>query len=184
VTNKTEEGNNIMQRIDTLLPPSLIETAIPPWGNTAYPTHIPKESLFASPRTPYLPTPTIMVIESSQAVKTIIEICLRSEGYPVISFTDSAEALIWLAQQSLSMPELVLLDSSLSKMSRYKFTQVLNTRQQDKKITIILLSQYDGTIDHLTGHMEGITTYLPRPFTVRQIVELAQRYLDERIGVN
>jgi hypothetical protein len=90
-----------LQRIDTLHPPSLIETAIPLGGNAAHLTSTPEESLFASS-----PTPTIMVIESSQALKTIIEICLRNEGYPVISFLASAEALAWLAQKSLSMPEL------------------------------------------------------------------------------
>lgn len=168
-----------MQRIDTLRPPSPVETAIPLGGNAAPLTSIPKESLFASSH-----TPTIMVIESSQTVKKIIEISLRREGYPVISFTDSAEALAWLAQPSLSMPELVLLDSSLSKMSRYKITHALKTSQQGKKVTTILLGQYDGTVDHLQGHLEGIKAYLPRPFTITQVVALAHRYLDERIGVS
>lgn len=107
-----------MQRVHTLLPLSRVETSFPFVESLTRLTSFPEASLSAPLHTQYLSTPTIMVIESSQTTKKIIETCLRSEGYPVISFTDTTEARAWLVQKSLSMPELVLLDSSLSKICR------------------------------------------------------------------
>lgn len=127
---------------------------------------------------------SILVIDDSSTVRKIIEISLSDIGYVVISFPDGVAALRWLMEGSHTIPDLVLLDISLPKIDGYEFARILKAKPALQRMTIIMMSRRNGTVDRLKGRLAGAKDYLSKPFQTKELVETVNHYLrknrDER----
>jgi hypothetical protein len=65
----------------------------------------------------------------------------------------------------------------------YKVVCTLKTILTGKKTTLIIIGRPDDIVDRLKKNVVGARECLCKPFTTEQVVELAHRYLDERMDV-
>ncbi len=125
--------------------------------------------------------PSILVIDDSQVLRKIIEICLQREGYRVTSFADPVVALRDLfVTQTVALPDLFIVDIGLPHLDGYDVIKRL--RKKHKQTPIIAISGRDGVLDRLKARLAGANVYLTKPFRTQELVALVQQLLSQRDG--
>ena len=122
----------------------------------------------------------VMIIDPSQTVRKILEICLRRAGIESEAYNSSGvEAIQALRQNKGAAPAVIMLEATLPRMGEYEV--VLLLRKQGYLYTaIVMLSKRDGVLDRLKGRLAGADDYLTKPFTVKGVLAVVQRYLQQR----
>ncbi len=121
--------------------------------------------------------PLILVIDDSQTVRKILEVCLSREGFRVKSFPDGVEAMRWIIEDRSHTPDLIWLDIGLPKMDGYEVARHMKSKPRFNNTIIVMLSRRDGMIDRLKGKLAGAKAYLYKPFTTQDIIKVTQFYL-------
>ena len=116
----------------------------------------------------------IMVIDDSPTVRKIIEVCLRREGLEVVSYPDGIQALRAVTNR---LPDLVILDLDLPKMSGFEVARYMRSKPQWSRTVIVILSRHDGILVRLKARLAGAQAYLTKPFTTQMIVDVVKTTL-------
>src|SRR5947209_18775250 len=69
--------------------------------------------------------PSIMVIDDSAAVRTVIQIAFRRVGVEVTAFEDGISAIKALTREEAPVPSVLLLDLGLPRMNGYEVATLL-----------------------------------------------------------
>ena len=104
--------------------------------------------------------PRILVVEDDDALGTLLRYNLEREGYAVAVATDGEEALIQAEEQ---LPDLVVLDWMLPKVSGIEVCRRLRQRPQSRNLPIIMLTARGEESDRIRGLDTGRTTMWSSP---------------------
>jgi PAS domain S-box-containing protein len=102
------------------------------------------------------PARTILVVEDDESTLEIIVELLKSYGYAVNTATDGAEARASVAN---SLPELVILDLVLPKVSGFELLAEWRSNQRTADLSVFVLTSKDLTKEedkYLRAHAESI----------------------------
>jgi twitching motility two-component system response regulator PilG len=124
--------------------------------------------------------PTIMVIDDSAAVRTVIQIAFRRVGVDVSAFEDGLSAMKALTREDVPVPSVLLLDLGLPRMNGYEVAALLRAHEAFKQTVLLMLTARDGVIDRVRAKMVGAQGYITKPFRVASVVQEVSRYLDLR----
>jgi two-component system phosphate regulon response regulator PhoB len=111
-------------------------------------------------------TPHILVIEDDDAIATLIQYNLEKEGYDVAIAGDGEEGLV---QADERLPDLIVLDWMLPKVSGIEVCRRLRGRPESRNIPIILLTARGEESDRVRGLDVGADDYLTKPFSVPEL---------------
>ncbi len=111
----------------------------------------------------------VMIIDDSATVRKIVEVSLKREGIPYISYANGVEAIRALSEQEHLVPDLVFLDIALPRIDGYKIAQYLKSHHQFDNTVIVMLSGHNGILDRLKGRLSGARDYLTKPFRTQDI---------------
>ncbi len=114
--------------------------------------------------------PFILIIDDSSAIRKIVEITLRREGFQTQACCDGIEAMKWLASPEGRVPDLMLVDLGLPKMDGYETIRRLKMKPQFAHSVCIILSRRDGLVDKLKGRLAGAKMYITKPFTTQELL--------------
>ncbi|WP_304297838.1 response regulator transcription factor [Porphyromonas gulae] len=118
----------------------------------------------------------ILIVDDDHSICEILAYNLRSEGVEVCSAHSAEEALI-----TLSVPfDLILLDVMMGGMSGYKMAETLRERRDTTPI--IFLTAKDTENDMLTGFSVGGDDYIPKPFSIKEVVARVRAVLRRSTG--
>jgi len=106
----------------------------------------------------------IIIVEDENKIATVLQDYLTLNGFTVEIFGDGAEALTWLLNNSA---DLVLLDIMLPSIDGITICREL---RKHSDIPIIMVTAKVEEIDRLLGLEMGADDYLPKPFSVRELV--------------
>lgn len=107
----------------------------------------------------------ILVVDDEADLREILQCNLENAGYEVDT-VGSAEAALRILSPS---HELILLDVMLGGMSGFRFAEKL--RKELKNTTpIIFLTAKDSENDLLTGFSAGGDDYIPKPFSLQEVL--------------
>lgn len=120
----------------------------------------------------------IFVVDDSLTVRKILETCLQRAGFEVQTFADGIALLRWLATPKAHIPDLIFLDLVLPKMDGYTVAQHVKAQPLCKQTILLFLSQKDGILDKLKGHLVGARGYLTKPFRTEDILKTVACALD------
>ncbi|HZW78376.1 MAG TPA: response regulator transcription factor [Flavobacteriaceae bacterium] len=109
-------------------------------------------------------TSKILLVDDDQNISEILEFNLRNEGFKVKAVSSAEEAL----EQPISEYQLILLDVMMGGMSGLKMAQTL--RDKNIHIPIIFLTAKDTENDMLTGFSVGGDDYIPKPFSIKEVI--------------
>ncbi|MCA6292431.1 response regulator, partial [Phenylobacterium sp.] len=101
--------------------------------------------------------PRILVVEDDDALGTLLRYNLEREGYAVAVATDGEEALI---QTEEHLPDLVVLDWMLPKVSGIEVCRRLRQRPQSRNVPIIMLTARGEESDRIRGLDTGADDYV------------------------
>jgi twitching motility two-component system response regulator PilG len=119
----------------------------------------------------------VMIIDDSATVRKIVEVSLKREGIPSISYANGIEAIRALSERKHVVPDLVFLDIALPRMDGYKIAQYLKSHHQYDNTVIVMLSGHNGILDRLKGRLSGARDHLTKPFRTEDILSVVYEYL-------
>ena len=124
-------------------------------------------------------TKPILIVEDTAELAEVIQATLESMGLHALT---AAHGEIGLDKYKAAKPEIILLDIGLPDMTGWKFLDAIKEMKARKQIddipTIIVITAYDDAANRLVGKLQGIHSYLIKPFTpdhVEQLVAMAIR---------
>lgn len=119
----------------------------------------------------------VIVIDDSQTVRKIVQVCLSREGFEVRGFRDGVEALRWLNEPRSPIPHLMILDIGLPTLDGYQIARYLKSKPRFQHIVILMLTGRDGIVDRLKGRLVGAQTYLTKPFKTQTLISAVEGYI-------
>ena len=110
--------------------------------------------------------PQILVVEDEDALSTLLQYNLDKEGYDVILAADGEEALTLVSEK---LPDLVVLDWMLPKVSGIEVCRRLRQRTESRNLPIIMLTARGEESDRIRGLDTGADDYIVKPFAMSEL---------------
>ena len=107
----------------------------------------------------------ILVVDDEAGIREIIQFNLENAGFEVACASSAEEALEKLGQEHC----LILLDVMMSGMSGFRMAEVLR-KEKNNQIPIIFLTAKTDQNDLLTGFSAGGDDYIPKPFSINEVI--------------
>ena len=111
--------------------------------------------------------PYILVMEDEDALSTLLQYNLEKEGYDVAVAADGEEGLVQIDER---MPDIVLLDWMLPKVSGIEVCRRLRGRPETRNLPIIMLTARGEESDRVRGLDTGADDYLTKPFSMVELI--------------
>ena len=110
--------------------------------------------------------PSVLVVEDEASLATLLQYNLDKEGLQVALATDGEEALLLIDE---SLPDLVVLDWMLPKVSGVEVCRRLRARPETRNLPIILLTARGEESDRIRGLDTGADDYIVKPFSMSEL---------------
>ena len=112
----------------------------------------------------------IWVIDDDQAIRWVLEKAFQKAQIPVTTFESATHALHELEQRS---PCAILTDVRMPGIDGFEFLQRIKT--QHPELPIIIMTAHSDLQSAVGAYQKGAFEYLPKPFDVNEVVEVAKR---------
>jgi len=112
-------------------------------------------------------TPNILVVEDEDALATLLHYNLEKEGYQVRLSSDGEDALLQIQE---TLPDLVVLDWMLPKISGIEVCRRLRQRAETRNVPIIMLTARGEESDRIRGLDTGADDYIVKPFAMSELI--------------
>ncbi|MCB2179806.1 response regulator transcription factor [bacterium] len=106
----------------------------------------------------------ILVVEDEITLSETLVYNLERQGYEVLAAMDGHEALRLARSQK---PDLILLDLMLPGLDGLEITRIL---RKESSIPILILTAQGEEIDRVLGLELGADDYMPKPFSMRELL--------------
>lgn len=110
--------------------------------------------------------PYILAVEDEDALATLLHYNLEKEGYEVALAGDGEEALLMIDEK---LPDLVVLDWMLPKVSGIEVCRRLRARSETRNVPILLLTARGEESDRIRGLDTGADDYVTKPFSMSEL---------------
>lgn len=107
----------------------------------------------------------ILVVDDEAGIREIIQFNLENAGFEVDCASSAEEALEKLGPEH----SLILLDVMMSGMSGFRMAEVLR-KEKNNQIPVIFLTAKTDQNDLLTGFSAGGDDYIPKPFSINEVI--------------
>ncbi|MCU1675270.1 MAG: response regulator receiver protein [Frankiales bacterium] len=117
----------------------------------------------------------VVSADDSPTLRKIVSTVLSKEGYEVIAVEDGLQAVQAVFRE---MPDAIVLDVQMPRISGYVAARVLKDDWQTKEIPIILLTSLDAASDRYWGKQVGADQYLSKDFEAPDLVLAVSQVLE------
>ena len=107
----------------------------------------------------------ILIVDDEADIRDILQFNLENAGYNVETASSAEDALEVLSDGH----SLILLDVMMHGMSGFQMARLLR-EEKNNQIPIIFLTAKDGQDDLLTGFSSGADDYIPKPFSIQEVI--------------
>jgi DNA-binding response OmpR family regulator len=122
-----------------------------------------------------IPPSTILVIEPSLTLRTIISIALHRAGRSAVHvYSDAVSALCQLRNGSIPPPTLILLTKRLRSLDGSTALRLL--KQQAPGAVVVVVMDDEGYLERIKARVAGASAVLLKPYRVEELLWLVQRY--------
>ncbi len=119
----------------------------------------------------------ILKVDDEAGIREILQFNLENAGYAVDCAASAEEALEVLGNEH----SLILLDVMMSGMSGFRMAEVLRNDLKNE-IPIIFLTAKTEADDLLTGFSSGGDDYIPKPFSILEVIARVKAVLKRSGG--
>lgn len=119
--------------------------------------------------------PIVLIVEDTIELAEVIQATLERMNITALHETHGQRALNALDDLK---PDLVLLDISLPDMTGWKILDTLKERYgEDNLPLVIVITAYGDPANRLVGKLQGVYSYLIKPFTADEVEQLVSQAL-------
>jgi PleD family two-component response regulator len=108
----------------------------------------------------------ILIVEDDPAIADMLRDFFGEQGYQIEVVTRGRDALDWCQQQ---LPDLILLDDTLSDIDGYAVCRELRATTRTSLIPVILLAEGGGLSDRIAGLEAGADDCVAKPFDIEEL---------------
>lgn len=112
-----------------------------------------------------MPERRILVVDDEDNLRSMLVAALKYEGYDVVQASDGAAGLRAAKE---TKPDLIVLDVMMPQLDG--FAVVKRLREAGDRTPVIFLTARDASEDRVTGLNLGGDDYLPKPFSLEELV--------------
>ncbi len=110
----------------------------------------------------------ILIAEDERDIRDLVSFSLTYKGYQVVAAANGEEAVA-AAQQE--MPDLILMDVRMPRMTGYEACKKIKADPQTEKIPVVFLSAKGQDSEIRDGMEAGADEYLLKPFSPSELTE-------------
>ena len=110
--------------------------------------------------------PYVLVVEDEDALGALLQYNLEKDGYHVTLATDGEEALLQVDER---LPDIVVLDWMLPKVSGIEVCRRLRARPETRNLPILMLTARGEESDRVRGLDTGADDYMVKPFAMSEL---------------
>ena len=114
-----------------------------------------------------LSNPKILIIEDEPSQIELIQYHLKKEGYEVFTSHDGEDGLM---QASEVLPDLILLDWMIPKISGVEVCRRLRRSSLTKEIPVIMVTARSEEVDKIQGLDMGADDYITKPYSIKELL--------------
>lgn len=119
----------------------------------------------------------VLLVEDDNNLREIYEARLQAEGYDIVSAADGEEALVVAKRE---MPDLVISDVMMPKISGFEMLDILRNTDGLKDVQVIMLTALGQAEDKTRADQLGANKYLVKSqVTLEDIVKTTHQLLDD-----
>jgi twitching motility two-component system response regulator PilH len=119
--------------------------------------------------------PTVVIADDSPTLRRILTSVLSKEGFEIVLAEDGVSTV---QQVFRTMPDVVVLDVQMPRVSGYVAARLLKDDWQTADIPIILLTSLDAASDRYWGVQTGAERYFTKDFEAPQLVAAVHEVVD------
>ncbi len=113
------------------------------------------------------PRQRVLVVDDERDITNLVALNLRQSGFEALETATAEEALNILQRQKI---DLLILDLLLPHMSGFELCEYLKSKPGTAAVPIIIISALTAENERLRALNLGVEDYLPKPFSVRELV--------------
>jgi DNA-binding response OmpR family regulator len=117
----------------------------------------------------------ILIADDEKDIRDLITFTLKFAGYDVVGYSNGEEALIGAPTE---MPDLILMDVRMPRMTGYEACQKMKEDDRIKHIPVVFLSAKGQEAEIQTGMNVGATEYLLKPFAPDELISRVKELLN------
>ena len=110
----------------------------------------------------------ILVVDDEQDIRKIVSFLLKNWGYEVLTANNGLEGLELLEKE---IPDLILLDVSMPKMTGFQMLEQIRANPRLKDLPVIMLTAHSDTNSIDVSASYGILDYITKPFEPYELRE-------------
>ena len=110
---------------------------------------------------------SVLIVEDEEALATLLEYNLNKENFDVSIAADGEEGLLKIKE---NMPDVVILDWMLPKISGIEICRQIRSMPETRNIPIIMLTARSEEADRIRGLETGADDYLTKPFSTKELI--------------
>ena len=118
----------------------------------------------------------VLYVEDNEYNRKIVRQLLSRTAYRLVEAGDGEAALAMVRQE---LPDLVLMDVQLPKMSGFDVTRTLRAEAATATIPIIMVTSFALSGDDQRAMAAGASAYLAKPYSPRELLALVRKFLPE-----
>jgi DNA-binding response OmpR family regulator len=119
----------------------------------------------------------VLVAEDERDIRELITFTLRYAGHEVIQAANGEEALA-LAREAV--PDLIMMDVRMPKMTGYEACRLIKADDKTKHIPVVFLSAKGQEMEIQTGLEVGAADYILKPFAPEQLIKRVSEILGRK----
>jgi DNA-binding response OmpR family regulator len=110
---------------------------------------------------------TILVVDDAPEIRDLLTAFLSDEGFDVLAY-DAAEGA--LTQIDLAVPDLLVLDGRMARMSGWQCLQCLRASARTLTLPVLMLTAAPDDLKQADRPADNFTTYLAKPFDLDELL--------------
>jgi two-component system cell cycle response regulator DivK len=119
---------------------------------------------------------TILYVEDNEFNRKIVRDLLARTSYRLIEALDGETGL---ATAREALPDLIIMDVQLPKLSGFDATRQLRAEPRTARIPIIVVTSFALAGDEQKAVNAGAAAYLAKPYSPRELLQLIRRLVPE-----
>lgn len=110
----------------------------------------------------------ILLVEDDVSLRDVYSARLQAEGYVIVVAANGEEALAMAVKE---MPDLVLLDVMMPRISGFDVLDILRSTPETARVKVIMMTALSSPEDHDRGEKLGVDRYLVKSqVTLEEVV--------------
>lgn len=118
----------------------------------------------------------ILIVDDSNTNVILLDAILGNRGYEIIKTSSVKEASPYLEQ---TLPDLILLDLLMPKVSGYKFLEDIRKNKKTRNIPVMVVTAVTEKESKIRTQKLGISDYIEKPINIQELIAKVEKTLNK-----